>query len=73
MPNAIATRLKAKARMIPKKGFNLVGVDDYEREPGDELYLIAHYPSEDAAVRAQKARKRAHPDEKTYIYGPDSA
>ena len=73
MTNPFAARLKAKSKMIPKTGFNLVGVDDFEREPGEELYLIRNFPSREAAERAQKARKRTHPDEITHVYGPGDA
>ena len=63
--------LAAKRRMIPKEGFNLVGVDTFETESGDELYLISHHSTHEAAEEALAARKVKHPDEVVYIYGKD--
>jgi len=68
---SISKIFAAKKRMIPKTGANLVGLDDYE-EPGEELYLIGHFPSLQAAEKAQKARKKNLPNEVTYIYEPDT-
>lgn len=68
----IARIFAAKRRMVPKEGYNLVGVDTCEREPEDQLYLIGHYPTEEAAIAAQKTRKQRHSDEVTYVYGPNT-
>ena len=62
---------KDRERFTPKTGFNLVGVDDFER-PGEQLYLIDHFPDRDAAEKALAARKKVRPREKVYIYGPDT-
>ena len=67
---SISTILAAKRRMTPKKGANLVGVDAFETEPGEELYLISHHPTREAAEEALTARKAKHADEVVYIYGP---
>ena len=64
--------LAAKAEMIPKRGFNLVGGDEYE-DPGEELYLIGHYQTRKKAEAALKVRHRANPDEVVYVYGPSTA
>jgi hypothetical protein len=71
MKKAMDARIAAKKKLIPKKGFNLVGVDDYE-EAGDDLYLIGNFPNEAAAKTAQAARKKKNPNEVTYIYGPST-
>jgi hypothetical protein len=68
---SISKILAAKKKMIPKTGANLVGMDDFE-EPGDELYLIAHFPSAQAAEKAQAKRKKTHPGEVSYVYTPDT-
>ena len=62
--------LAAKQRFIPKRGFNVVGVDTFEM-PGEELYLIAHYDSEEEANASQQAYQQAHPDVPVYVYGPE--
>lgn len=67
----IELRWNAKKKMIPKEGFNLVGVDTFE-DPGHELYLISHYATQHQADEALRQRKRKNPDETVYIYGPKS-
>lgn len=61
---------KDREKFIPKAGFNLVGVDEFER-PGEQLYLIDHLTDRGAAVKALDAWKKAHPRAKAYIYGSD--
>ncbi len=68
----IEVRLAAKKALIPKKGFNLVGVDAYERDPADELFLIGSFDSEKDAKRAQAEYEKKHPAERTFIYSPDT-
>lgn len=62
--------LKDKARMIPKKGFNLVGVDDYQ-PPGSQLYLVGNYASRDEADKTMKSRQKTGNGDKMFVYGPD--
>lgn len=64
-------RLAAKKALTPKKGFNVVAVDTFE-EPGDELYLVSNHATEAEANEACSARKRSHPHEPCYVYGPDN-
>ena len=61
---------KDKAGMIPDKGFNLVGLDDYE-DPGEQLYLIGNFPSRAEAEKEMKARMKTGNGDKMFIYGPD--
>lgn len=63
--------LEAKNHYIPEEGFNLVGVDKFERF-GEELFLLGEYDTREKAEAAQAARKKEHPDETTYIYDKDS-
>ena len=65
--------LADKARFIPKSGFNLVGLDDFE-EPGAQLILLAHYSTREKAEAgaAATAKDFSHGDPmRTFIYGPD--
>jgi hypothetical protein len=66
-------RWEAKARFKPETGWNLVGVDTYEREPGEELYLVGNYPTEGAANKAREQRLKSNPHEVLHVYGPKSA
>lgn len=61
--------LEAKKAAMPKSGFNLVGVDKFERDPSDALYVIDHYDSREEADDALARRAEANPDETLYIYG----
>jgi len=63
-------RIEAMKEMTPTKGFNLVGVDDYE-EPGDELFLVGNYATREAAELERSVREKASPDVKFYIYEPE--
>jgi hypothetical protein len=45
---------EARKRMIPKEGFNLVGIDTLEIEPGAELFLVDNFASREEA-EAKKA------------------
>lgn len=63
-------RWAARERYEPEKGYNLVGVDTYEREPGEELYLVGHYPTKAKAEAAKARRLLANPSEILHIYGP---
>ncbi len=58
-------------RFIPKTGFNLVGLDDFEK-PGEQLYLINSYGSRAEAEKAMKAYGQKT-DDKLFIYSPDNA
>ena len=60
-----------KAKFIPKAGFNVVGVDEFEM-PGDQLYLVGHFVDEKAAKAALAKFKKANQDEQAYIYGPET-
>lgn len=66
-------RLDAMERLIPKTGFNIVGVDSYETEPGEELYLVESVEgSEQQAQAALEKWQAAKPGEKFFIYRPDA-
>lgn len=66
-------RLAAKQDMTPApgQGYNLVGMDSFE-EPGEELYLIGHFPTKREAERVKEERQRVGPPgEVLYIYGSE--
>lgn len=70
--SAMTERMDAKDELTPDQGFNLVGFDDYE-EPGDELYLIAHFDTRAEADAALRERQSADEDEVLYVYGSEDA
>lgn len=72
MSDYLKAMLKQKKSMIPKKGYNLVGLDDYERS-GEQLFLIGSFASLKEAEKAQKKHSKSNPDTRTFIYGPESA
>lgn len=59
--------LANKDALVPKKGFNLVGLDDYE-EPGDQLFLIGHYDTLDKVKAAERDHNSRNKDVRTFIY-----
>ncbi len=65
---ALESMLAQKAALTPKKGFNLVGLDDYE-DPGEQLFLISSHKTEAEATASQKRYKSRNKDVKTFIYG----
>jgi hypothetical protein len=64
--------MEEKRKLVPKSGYNLVGVDDFEM-PGERLYLIGHYTTEEAANDALAAFQKRNPNEQAYIYTPETA
>ncbi len=66
---SVEKMMAAKARFIPKDGYNVVGVDTYEREPGEELYLIGHFKDHGQAETA-RAKHAESSEDPVYIYGP---
>ncbi len=68
----IDARHEAMQAMIPKSGFNLVGLDDFERDPADELFLIGHFDTQEEAEAARADRLKSSPGLKMYVYGPES-
>lgn len=60
-----------KAKFIPKTGFNVVGVDDFEL-PGERLYIIGHFNEEKSAAEAMSKFKRENPGETVHIYDPET-
>lgn len=68
-PNWVEAALAQMERFIPATGFNVVGVDAFEK-PGEALYFVAH--TEDAAEAEKLAL--AHTKQsgnKTHIYPAD--
>ena len=45
-----------KIKLTPETGFDLVGIDYFE-EPGNQLYLVAHFEMYQDALNAKKDRK----------------
>lgn len=70
--NVFEKMLDAVNELTPKpgKGYNVVGVDEYE-EPGEELYLVGNFPTEEAAEKKLAAKEKEIPGQKFYIYAPD--
>ena len=69
----ITRTLEDIRRHIPKEGFNLVGVDDFE-DVGEQLYLLRHFGTREEAERALEwlqAREDASGDP-LHIYGPET-
>ena len=62
---------KDMKQFIPKEGFNLVGLDDFEM-PGEQLYLIRSFQTRAEAEKALKAYAQKT-DDKLFIYGADNA
>lgn len=67
---SLQAMLAQKKAMTPKKGFNLVGLDDFE-EPGAQLFIISTHKTEPEAKAAEKRYNARNKDVKTYIYGPE--
>jgi len=67
----LAAMIENKKKMIPERGFNVVGADTFE-DPGEQLYVISHHGTEDEAKAALAAWKKQHPRESAYVYGPDT-
>lgn len=65
--NAIKAMLAQKKEMTPKTGFNLVGVDDYEK-PGEQLFIISSHKTESEAKSAQTKYAKKEPEVQTFIY-----
>jgi len=64
-------RLADKKRHIPKEGFNIVGLDDFEL-PGEQLFLIKHCATEKEAKEYLQEWQKSNKDVVTFIYGPDT-
>jgi hypothetical protein len=63
---SIKKMVEAKAKAVPKTGFNVVGVDSFSR-PGEELYIVGHYDTLEEAEAELKVRL-AESDDPHYIY-----
>jgi hypothetical protein len=59
--------LKAKKAVTPGKGFNVVGVDRFEK-PGDELFVVSHHPTRPEAEKALADWKRKNPGSKGHVF-----
>ena len=68
----IEAMLAQKARMIPEKGFRLVGLDDFE-PPGSQLYPISLHATRKEAEAAMKkyAADRQFNSDPLFIYASD--
>lgn len=67
--------LDQKGRMIPGKGFRLVGLDDFETD-GSQLYPISIHATREEAEAALRDWESKHTQtspnqDKAFIYGPD--
>jgi hypothetical protein len=61
--------LELKESLIPKKGYNVVIIDDFE-PIGEELYLESHHRTLERAEKAVEKLKKY--GIKAYIYSPDT-
>lgn len=66
----LAAMQRDKERFLPKQGYNVVGVDDFE-VPGEQLYLIAHTITREEAEAALARFRERNPEHEAQIYGPD--
>lgn len=57
------------AKFVPRKGYNVVGVDDFEA-PGEQLYLIGNFDNE-VEAEVVRAENEAATGDATYIYRPN--
>lgn len=64
--------LKAKDAATPNSGFNLVGLDEFERDIAAAVYIISHHTSAADADAARAAFKKENPKEKTAILSSKS-
>ncbi len=62
--------LEDRKRFVPKKGYNLIGIDEHEL-PHEAAYLIDHFVDEAAGKKALEARLEAVPHEKAFLLGPE--
>jgi hypothetical protein len=60
---------RQKDRFIPKEGYNVVGVDDFEM-PGEQLYLVGQYTTREDAEAGLKRFQDLNPGHTAHIYGP---
>jgi len=66
-----AAQARARAKMIPKKGFNVVGVDDFER-PGQDIFLVKNVETQAEADALRAKKEKDDPGNRYYVYGPNS-
>jgi hypothetical protein len=55
-------------KFTPEEGFNVVGVDAFER-PGEALYLVGHYATRHEAQAAARAHEASSGD-RAHVYAP---
>jgi hypothetical protein len=68
--NPFLVMREEKKRFIPKSGFNVVGVDDFE-PIGEALYLVGHY-SDRAKAEARAAAHSKESGDACYVYAAPS-
>ena len=59
-----------KEEALPKSGFNVVAVDDYDLDSPPTV--VAHSDSREEAERICIARQKQNPGMNYYVYGADS-
>lgn len=59
--------LAHKKKFIPKDGFNLVGLDEFE-SPEEALYLIGHFDTRPAAEK-EMAKRASSSADRMFVYG----
>lgn len=64
--------LKDRKRFVPKKGYNLIGIDTHEL-PHEAAYLVDHFVDEAAGKEALEVRLEEVPHEKAFLLGPEGA
>ena len=68
--------LRLKGKLIPKRGFNVVGIDGFSQPGDDDLYIVGHFETRaeaEAALAHEVAQQPRGPSaipNKFYIYEP---
>jgi hypothetical protein len=68
MDNAMERAMKDREAHTPEKGFNLVGIDDFEPF-GEQLYTIRHFDNMEDAEAALKEWKDIETDDAVILEG----
>ena len=67
MSEMLEAMRRNKRKFLPQSGYNVVGVDDFEL-PGEQMFLVGHYPTREAAQAALEKFKERNPGHEGYVY-----
>ena len=65
-------RIAHKNKLIPQTGYNVVAIDPFGVEVQDELYLVGHHDSIEAANKQRAEMEAKHPGIRYFVYAPDT-